>query len=113
MSYDPNVITWPGSGSFFPLTFTPFGFYDNDPNFGEDAEAFASMTAYRLGFPIVDVELQEVNFYAAFEEAVNEYGAQLNTFLARDQLLNLSGQPTGSANLAQKYIPQTLREFSN
>lgn len=108
MSYDPNVITWPGSGSFFPMM-TPFGFYDNDPDFQCDAEAFANMSAYRLGFPIVDVELNEVNFFAAFEEAVNEYGAQLNTFIARDQLLNLSGQPTGSLNLAQKYIPQTLR----
>ncbi len=109
MSYSANTDYWQGSGSFFPLTFTPFGFYDQDQEFACDAEAFASWAGLRLGFPIVDVELQEVNFFAAFEEAVNEYGAQLNTFQARDQLINLAGQPTGSLNLTQKYIPQTLR----
>lgn len=109
MPYTTNIDIWQGSGSFFPLTFTPFGFYDNDSEFQNDAEAVASWAAYRLGFPIVDIELQEVNFYAAFEEAINEYGALLNTFQARDQLMNLSGLNTGSVNLSQKYIPQTLR----
>ncbi len=109
MSYTPNIVIWPGSGSFFPLTFTPFGFYDQDSEFQSDAEATAQWAAIRLGFPITDVELQEVNFYACFEEAVNEYGAQLNFYQARDQLINLQGQPTGSVNLAQKYVPPTLR----
>jgi hypothetical protein len=108
-SYSPNIEIWPGSGSFFPLTFTPFGFYDNDPEFQCDAESIAKWAALRLGFPIMDVELQEVNFYSAFEEAVNEYGAQLNYYQARDQMVNLQGQPTGSVNLSQKFIPQTLR----
>ena len=108
-SYSPNIEIWQGSGSFFPLTFTPFGFYDNDSDFQDEAESLAKWAALRLGFPIMDVELQEVNFYAAFEEAVNEYGAQLNYYQARDQLINLQGQPTGSVNLAQKYVPQTLR----
>ena len=107
--YDSNIEIWAGSGSFYPLTFTPFGFYDNDPEFQCDAEATAKWCAIRLGFPIVNVELQEVNFYAAFEEAVNEYGAQLNTYQARDNLLVLQGAPTGSTNLAQKYVPQTLK----
>lgn len=108
-NYSPNIEIWQGSGSFFPLTFTPFGFYDNDPEFQCDAEAIAKWAALRLGFPVMDVELNEVNFYSAFEEAVNEYGAQLNYYQARDQLLNLQGQPTGSVNLSQKFIPQTLR----
>lgn len=108
-NYSPNIEIWAGSGSFFPLTFTPFGFYDNDPEFQCDAEAVAKWAALRLGFPVMDVELNEVNFYSAFEEAINEYGAQLNYYQARDQLLNLQGQPTGSVNLSQKFIPQTLR----
>lgn len=108
MSYTANIDIWPGSGSFFPQTFTPFGFYDDDSEFQDDAESLAKWAALRLGYPILSVELQEVNFYAAFEESVNEYGAQLNTYQARDQLLNLSGLPTGSSNLAQKYVPQTL-----
>lgn len=62
-----------------------------------------------MGFPVLDIELQQVNFYAAFEEAVNEYGNQLNLNNARDTLLNLQGQTTGSVNLSGKYIPNTLR----
>jgi hypothetical protein len=108
MAYTPNIDIWAGSGSFFPQTFTPFGFYDSDSEFQCDAEAVASWAAYRLGFPITDVELQEVNFYAAFEEAVNEYAAQLNTYQARDQMLNLSGINTGSINLTQRYVPQSF-----
>lgn len=104
-----NLEVWPGSGSFYPLTFTPFGFYDYDSEFQCDAESVAKWCALRLGYPIMDVELQQVNFYAAFEEAVNEYGAQLNTFQARDNLINLQGLETGSINLSQKYIPQTLQ----
>lgn len=106
----PNIEIWPGSGSFYPLTFTPFGFYDNDPEFQCDAESVAKWAALRLGYPITDVELQQVNFYAAFEEAINEYGAQVNAVNARDQLLNLQGSPTGSnVNLSQTYIPSTLQ----
>ena len=105
----PNIEIWPGSGSFYPLTFTPFGFYDNDPEFQCDAEAIAKWAALRLGYPITDVELQEINFYAAFEEGINEYGAWVNTYAARDNLINVKGMPTGSVNLAQKYIPQTLK----
>lgn len=92
------------------MDFTPFGFYDNDPDFQCDAENVSKWCAYRLGFPITDVELQQVNFYAAFEESVNEYGAQINAYNARDQLLNLQGQSTGSnVNLSGKYVPSTLR----
>lgn len=105
----PNIDIWPGSGSFYPMTFTPFGFYDNDPEFQCDAEAIAKWSALRLGFPITDIELQEINFYAAFEEAINEYGAQVNAYAARDNLVNLQGMSTGSVNLAQKYIPSTLK----
>lgn len=106
---DPNIDIWPGSGSFFPLTYTPFGFYDNDPDFHDDAESTAKWSALRLGFPITDVELNEINFYAAFEEATNEYGALVNFYQARDNLINLQGLPTGSINLSGRYVPQTLR----
>lgn len=108
MNQTTNIEIWAGSGSFYPLTQTPFGFYDNDPDFQCDAESVAKWAALRLGYPILDVELQEINFYSAFEEAVNEYGAQLNTFQARDNLINLQGLNTGSLNLSQKYVPQTL-----
>lgn len=106
---NPNIDIWPGSGSFAPNTYTPFGFYDNDSVFQSDVLSTAEWAAIRLGFPITDVELNQINFYAAFEEAINEYGAQVNFFQARDNLINLQGFPTSSLNLSGKYVPQTLK----
>jgi hypothetical protein len=56
-----DVPIWPGSSSFFPGS-TPFGFYDNDYEFQVDADKVADFCAKRLGYPIVDVELQDKNF---------------------------------------------------
>ena len=67
-----NIPIWPGSSSFHPGD-TPFGFYDNNPEFQVDADKFAVFAARRLGYPIVDIELQKYNFYAALEEAVTAY----------------------------------------
>ena len=63
----PSVAIWPGSSSFFPGN-TPFGFYDNDYQFQQDADRVAKFCSQRLGYPLVDVELQDINFYTAFEE---------------------------------------------
>lgn len=103
-----NINIWAGSASFFPGD-TPFGYYDNDPDFQCDIESAADWTFKRLGWPIVDAELHQINFFAAYEEAVTEYSNQINTYSARDQLINLLGYPTGSQNLAGRYLPQTLR----
>ena len=97
-----NIPIWPGSSSFFPGD-TPFGFYDNDYEFQLEADKIASWCARKLGFPLSDVELQAVNFYTAFEEAITEYGAQLNTYNIRDNMLNLYGASTGS-NLTGKKV---------
>lgn len=78
----------PGSGS------TPFGFYDDDADFCAEAPKFADFAARRLGYPLLDVELQSGSFYAVFEEAVNEYSHQLNQFNIRNNLFNLQGAST-------------------
>jgi len=67
-----EIPIWPGSSSFTTGS-TPFGTFDSDSVFQSDIDAFADWCAKRLGYPIVDVELQDVNFYACFEEAVYEY----------------------------------------
>jgi hypothetical protein len=59
---------------------TPFGFYDEDVSFQIDAPRFADWASRRLGYPIVDVEMQDLQFYACFEEAISEYSAQVNQF---------------------------------
>ena len=68
-----KIPIWPGSSSF-DATLTPFSFYDNDTDFQTDAVNVADWCAKRLGYPLIDIELQPVNFFTAFEEAVNEYG---------------------------------------
>ena len=85
-----NVPIWPGSSNFFPGN-TPFGFYDNDYQFQQDADKFATFAARRLGYPIVDVELQDLNFYAAFEEAVTIYGNEIYAYKVRQDYLSLEG----------------------
>ncbi len=42
----------------------------------------------------MEVELQDLNFYAAFEEAVTTYGNELYAYQVRDNMLTLEGAPT-------------------
>ena len=101
-----NIPIYPGSSSFFPGN-TPFGFYDNDYQFQTDADKVVTFCARRLGYPIMEVELQDINFYAAFEEAVTTYGNELYAFQLRDNLLNVIGSPT-SLDLSNALITPTL-----
>jgi hypothetical protein len=87
---------WTGSTTFTSGSSTPFGIYDSDSLFQSDAPKVASWCAKRLGYPIIDIELQGDNFFAVFEEAVSEYSAQVNQFNIRNNLGSLEGQPTGS-----------------
>jgi len=90
-----NIQIWPGSSSFFPGE-TPFGFYDYDSEFQVDADKVSNFCARRLGYPLVDVELQDINFYTAFEEAVTTYGNELYAYKIRDNQLTVEGLSTGS-----------------
>ena len=83
-----NISIWPGSSSFFPGN-TPFGFYDNDYQFQVDADKVATWCAQRLGYPIEDVELQDIQFYAAFEEAVSTYGNEVFQYKIRENYISM------------------------
>ena len=85
-----NIPIWPGSSSFHPGD-TPFGFYDNDIEFQKDADKFAKFAAQRLGYPIVDIELQKYNFYTALEEAVTDYANEVYAYRVRDNYLTYEG----------------------
>ena len=106
-----NISIWPGSSSFFPGD-TPFGFYDNDTSFNQDADKVADWCAKRLGYPLVDIELQAINFFTCFEEAVNEYGSQLYHFQIINNFHTLEGTPSGS-NLNNKVITPNLGNTVN
>jgi hypothetical protein len=100
-----NIPIWPGSSSFAQIYSnyyvsgqwpppTPFGFYDNDTQFQQDANKVANFCALRLGYPIENVELQDINFWSGFEEAVTIYGNELYAFQTRDNYLSLEGAST-------------------
>jgi hypothetical protein len=99
-----NIPIWPGSSSFAQVSSsyangvwpppTPFGFYDNDSQFQTDANKVANFCALRLGYPIENVELQDINFWAGFEEATTIYGNELYAFQTRDNYLSLEGAST-------------------
>jgi hypothetical protein len=105
-------LKWPGSGSAISGK-TPFALYDSDSDFQNDGPRTAVWCAKRLGYPIIDVELIDEQFYACFEEATSEYSAQVNQFNIRNNLDTLKGRKSGT-NYSQKLVdgtnlPQTFR----
>ena len=90
-----NIPIWSGTSTFSPGE-TPFGFYDYDADFQRDADKVANFCARRLGYPLVDVELQDISFYTAFEEAITTYGNELYAYQIRDNQLDLIGISTGT-----------------
>ena len=88
---------WPGSGSLVEVTSsTPYGFYDTDSTFISHSVNTAEWCATRLGYPIMDVELQGSQLYTCFEEAVTEYGAIVNRYNIKENISKLQGAPTSS-----------------
>ncbi len=105
-----NEKIWPGSGSAITTGSTPFGFYDTESQFQQDAPRVAHWCATRLGYPIQNIELIDINFYACFEESITEYSSQVNQFNIRNNLDSVQGRPT-SETLTQKLIEGTNLQF--
>jgi hypothetical protein len=101
-----EIPIWPGSSSFTTGS-TPFGTFDSDAGFQSDIDAFADWCAKRLGYPIVDVELQDVNFYACFEEAIYEYSYNVNQFNIQQNLLSIMGTPVDN-NLTHQNVSTNM-----
>jgi hypothetical protein len=89
--YDESVPRLPISGN------TPFAYYDLDTQFQIDGPRFATFAARKLGYPIMEVEMQDINFYAALEDAVTVYSKELYEYKIRENYISLEGNPTGSA----------------
>jgi hypothetical protein len=101
-----NIAIWNGSSTFTTGS-TPFGFYDTDSAFSSEADKVAKWCAQRLGYPLVNVELQSGSFYAAFEEAVTTYGNEVYQYKIRENYLSMEGNSTGSS-FNNKVITPTL-----
>jgi hypothetical protein len=98
--YDGNP-TWNGS-------LLPFGFYNNDIDFQQDSVKVTKFCAQRLGYPIENVELQDTNFFTAFEQAVTVYGNELYAYQVRENLFNLEGLPLSTPNLNNTIITPNM-----
>ena len=103
------------SSSVVLSTATPFGLYDTDTDFRLDAPKTSVWVARRLGYPIVNIELDNQQIWACFEESVSEYSAQVNQFNIRNNIDILRGQPKGKVeNYSQtlvdgSFLPTAVR----
>jgi|TARA_R100001509_G_scaffold5177_1_gene3119 hypothetical protein len=92
-----NIVIYDGSANFIAGQMTPFGFYDDDLEFQKDAPKVADFCARKLGFPMMDVELQSGSFFACFEEAVTTYGTEVYQQQIAQSFSGLQGGIQGEA----------------
>lgn len=83
---------------------TAFGFYDNDIEFQVDSIKVAKFVTTRLGYPLMDVELQTSSIFTAFEEAITMYGNELYAYLIRENVLDLTGLPYENIDLSEVIV---------
>lgn len=81
---------------------TPFGIFDADLHFQEDADSLVLYVKRRLGDDILTVELTSKQIWANFEEATLEFSKQLNSHQAESYMSNLMGLSTGQVNTFKK-----------
>ena len=94
--YDGNPIWNPNA--------TAFGFYNNDIEFQIDCVKVAKFVTTRLGYPLMDVELQTGSIFIAFEEAITTYGNELYAYLIRENILDLTGLPFENIDLSEVIV---------
>ena len=90
---------------------TPFGFFDEDTHFQNEADAMVTFVKRKLGDDILSVELTKKQIWACFEESFMEYGSIINQHQAQSQLSNLLGLPTGSLEGVEQRFPRETVEF--
>ena len=105
MATTPEYISYDGNPTN-PNGLTPFGIFDSEALFQTDGPKVANFVATRLGYPIMDVELQDMQIYTCLEESIIEYGKQVNQFRIRDNMYALVGSST-SEDVTQKNIVAT------
>lgn len=85
------------TGSFAStLNPTPFGIYDQDPNFQQAADSMVRYVYNKLGGDILGIELTNKQVYASLEEAMLEYSAMVNSYQAKSVISSLIGASTSS-----------------
>jgi hypothetical protein len=90
-----NIAIYNGTSSFTAGS-TPFGFYDTDNMFVTESDQVVKWCAQRLGYPVVEIELQNISFYTAFEEAITTYGNEVYAYKVRENYFSMEGNLTSS-----------------
>lgn len=94
-----NSKIWNDNPNFISGTSTPFNFYDDDPVYRMDANKVARFCATRLGYPTLDVEMDEYQFFTCFEEAITTYGNEVYLYQIRNNYLALESTSASIENL--------------
>jgi len=98
-----NIPIYDGNPLWSPNA-TAFGFYNNDIEFQNDCTKVSRFITTRLGYPLMDVELQTSSIFTAFEEAITIYGNELYAYLIRENVLDLTGLPYANLDLTETII---------
>lgn len=105
-----DIEIWDGSTNFIAGESTPFGFFDDDLTFQEDAPKVARYCAEKLGWPVLDIELNERQFYTAFEEAVAAYSKEVNESLISNNMSSQIGGSSSGEAVNQTIFRPSLRD---
>lgn len=81
---------------------TPFGVYDNDDHFKEEADSIILYVKRKLGDDVMSVELTSKQIWANFEEAVLVFSKQINAHQAESYISNLYGLKIGQNETFKK-----------
>ena len=87
---------------------TPFGFFDSDLQFQQEADGMVTFVKRKLGDDVLSVELTKKEIWACFEEAVCEYSRHIHEMKIQSELVNVLGLPTASTDLTNIYPRHSL-----
>ena len=90
---------------------TPFGIFDADVVFQSDADKMITFIKRKMGDDVLSVELTKKMIWGNMEEAALEYGAILNQYQAKSQMLTYLGYTTGSGTEASNKLPRDSLEY--
>lgn len=105
-----NIQIWNGTANFIAGESTPFGFYDDDYAFQQDAPRVARYCAEKLGWPILDVELHERQLFTAFEEAVTAYSKEVISAITAETISSQVGNSAQGPSVNQTVFRPSLAQ---
>ena len=94
---------------------TPFGFFDNESQFQTEADNIVTFIKRKLGDDVLSVELTKKQIWATLEESALEFGAILNQYQAKSQMIQFLGMPitgsTGAMSGSEGKYPRENLDF--